>query len=122
MNILFIYYKGVLPNAGGVARITYSLTRLFRDKGCEVSILGVKDVGDEGYDPHQLFFPSQNDIRQNSLYFDKICSTRKYNIIISQIPFLHTWVYDILEQYKPKYGYRVISCLHNPIMSQIKNI
>ena len=122
MNILFIYYKGVLPNAGGVARITYSLVKLFREKGNNVSLLGVKNMNDSGYDYHQFFFPSSTETNENYLFFDEMCKNERYNIIISQIPLIHTWVYNILEKYKSKYKYKIISCLHNPVLSQVKNL
>lgn len=122
MNILFVYYKGLIPNAGGVAKITTSLVGLFRENGYHVWLLGVADPKEGEYDSSQRFFPHPEDHKDNYVFFNGLCHECRFDVIITQIPFLHTWVYDILERCKPQYGYKVISCLHNPVMSQAKNL
>lgn len=122
MNILFIYYKGVQPNDGGLSRITASLTSLFRSGGNQVWLLGVEKNKECDYDSHQLFFPSPHNSKDNLAFFCDICGKYHFDIIINQIPFLHTWIYDVLDECKKTLNYKVISCLHNPVMSQVNNL
>lgn len=84
MNILFLFFKPIIPSVGGVERVTHVLTKEFLHRGNNVYFLctNYKEIVDCDYEfiAPQFKLRSSNDFA----YLKEIIKTYKINIVINQ--------------------------------------
>ena len=122
MNVLLLYSRGVLPNDGGIATISKELVRSMRSDGHNVILLGYKDLRKTGYDEYQLFLPNGGEnLEENVLYIEDICRRESIDLIINQVPLDPPYL-KLLPCIKGRIRAKIVSCLHNPVLSQVANL
>lgn len=122
MNVLLLYSRGVLPNDGGIATISKELVRSMRSDGHNVILLGYKDLKKSGYDEHQLFLPNGGEnVDENVLYVEGLCRRECIDLIVNQVPLDPPYM-NLIPRIKGRVRAKIISCLHNPVMSQVTNL
>lgn len=113
--------NGIMPEHGGISRITANLTSLFRAKGIEVWFIGARKTQEYKYDNAQIFLPSPVfNSEQNYTYFSEFIKNHKIDTVINQGALSiesHRFMYEI----KNRVNFTLISCIHNSILTPIKN-
>ena len=123
-NIVFLYKKGVLPNIGGVSRITYTLADLFRRHNHRVWFVATKKGVDPEYDSNQLFFPDEDAVTENNIHFlNEFVVENKVDIIINQEApdKLLTSLLGKFKQCKEEKRLRIINCYHTSVLTPAIN-
>ena len=122
MNVLFLYINGVIPNIGGIARITNTLGCLFRENGHKVYYLGyIKRDGCQ-YDSSQFFLPSSIVFcEENLLFFEKLIKENKIDLIINQAS-THSGFIKLIGRIKSQNrNISAVTCFHTSILTQAYN-
>lgn len=123
MNILFFYDKGVLPEVGGIARITHNLVMLFRKNGNSVWIVSSKKLKDADYDKNQHFLPNLNIVTdENILYIEEIIKQNSIDLIINQCGMSPDISCRLLKEVSSRISVKYISCIHNSTMTPARNL
>lgn len=123
MNIIFYKNRAVVPEKGGIARITANLCNLFRKHGDEVWFVGIiNSYKNVSLDKNQLFLPDSHCIySQNNLdYLCQIVSENKIDIIINQNAFPAQHI-ELLYQCGKRTGVKIVYCFHNSILTPVYN-
>lgn len=110
-----------MPTGGGISRITANLTTLFRNNNINVFYIGARKTKEYDYDKEQYFLPEKELVNQNNVQF--ICDfIYKHNIstIINQGA-LSPLTHKFLAEVKTQTNVKIISCIHNPILTPINN-
>ena len=116
--------NGIMPESGGISRITSNLTTLFRRKGLQISLVGFKNLDKNyKYDNCQVFLPNQDYLlcNENINFLAEHLSKNDIRIIINQAA-LSELAIDFLTAVKGKIDVKIISCIHNSILTPINNI
>lgn len=122
MNILFFYDKGVLPEVGGIARITHNLVSLFRRKGHNVWIVSINKLKEADYDKEQYFLPEKNlGSSDNQNYLVKFINDHHIEILINQCGMSPLVTLQFLPNIKSITGVKYLSCIHNSTMTPARN-
>ena len=121
MNIAFFHFNGIMPTAGGISRITVNLTSLFRINGIKVFYIGARKTKEYDYDSAQIFLPNTDLMSSENIEFiSNFIKDHSITTVINQgalSPLSHIF----LAKVKQKTGIKIISCIHNPILTPIKN-
>lgn len=123
MNVIFYLANGVVPEKGGISRITANLCDLFRRRGVDVWYVGAKDIFENVvYDKNQLFLPDSGRVhsKNNLDYLCQVVFEKKVDFIINQNASKTDHV-DLLCQCGVKTGAKVIYCFHNSILTPVYN-
>lgn len=124
MNILFFHTNGIIPESGGISRITYNLARVFRDHGINVFFIGYRNLNtDYIYDKQQFFLPNQESLitSENIHFFVDLIAQHNIKIIINQAA-LSDLAVKFIASIREQQRCRIISCMHNSILTPIDNI
>ncbi|MFK2337168.1 hypothetical protein ACIXNI_22175 [Bacteroides fragilis] len=83
MNILFVYSGPIIPELGGVERVTSVLTDFFILRGITVYYLSLEKCNETS---RQFYLPNPLDIysEENKLFFFQLLDKNKIDIIINQ--------------------------------------
>lgn len=120
-NIAFFHTNGIAPECGGISRITSNLTFLFREKGNKVWYIGAKNNGEYEYDKAQVFLPNPElQSTENLEFFTKFINDHNIQTVINQGA-LSIQTSLFLEKAKQIINFKLISCIHNSILTPIKN-
>ena len=123
MRVLFFHLNGIDDNAGGVSRTTETLGRIFEDNGIEVWFVGAKNIKkDKQYHPHQFFLPNEERIidKLNVVFLSQFVKQRGEVCIINQAS-LSSEAVNFIADVKKQTGARIISCLHNSVLTPVLN-
>lgn len=123
MSVIFFHLNGIDGNAGGVSRTTETLGRIFEDNGIEVWFVGAKNLNkDKHYHPHQFFLPKEERIidKENIDFLSKFIKQRGGACIINQAS-LSCEAVNFIAEIKKYTGIRIISCLHNSVLTPVLN-
>ena len=122
MNILFYGTNASNPTLGGIARISYNLICYFQSQGINCYAITKYMGNTQIKENFQLYFPNENLYSdENNRYLRKIILEKKIDIVINQLAICNTDV-DFLYSLKKYYPTLIIvSCIHNPILNQIRN-
>lgn len=123
MNIVFYKNNGILPEMGGISRITYNLSRIFRERGNNVWFIASKNtVKDKDYDACQVFLPDQSTVlsQKNVSFLSSFILENKIDIIINQFCSQKEHV-ELLNRCGRKTGVKIVFCFHNSILTPIYN-
>lgn len=123
MNIVFYKNNGILPEMGGISRITYNLSRIFRERGNNVWFIASKNtVKDKDYDACQVFLPDQSTVlsQQNVSFLSSFILENKIDIIINQFCSQKEHV-EFLNRCGIKTGVKIVFCFHNSILTPVYN-
>ena len=119
MNILVLYENEILPEKGGVQRVTHVLFEYLRNNyNHTVSYLSTK-VKCKKSSEFQFFLPSINDKSQNELYIEKLLCDLNINIIINQSgtnPSVSNYLNIPIKKNIP-----IISSIHTSVLTGINN-
>ena len=84
MNVLVLYENEIIPENGGVQRVTFVLFEYLRKyHNYNVSYLSTKAKSDNS-SKFQFFLPMENNLIQNKLFFEKLLSEKNISIVINQ--------------------------------------
>lgn len=122
MNIVFFHGNGILPNFGGISRITDILGNLFVSKGNEVWYIGAQDKHKgQIYSVRQSFLPSADLFSDENLkYIASFVKENKVDTIINQCA-LDPNSAKFLALCREKAPFLLVSCFHNSILTPILN-
>ena len=120
MNIVFFYPGEILPERGGVQRVTHVLANYFSERGHTVYYLsvGISSIGKE-MSSRQYFIPEYSNIDESIQFYVKFLIKKNIDIVINQagtLPAFSNIVYSA-NTLKVK----VISVIHNSILAGIIN-
>lgn len=118
MNILFVYSGPIIPELGGIERVTSVLSDFFISKGITVHYLSLEKCNETSI---QSCLPDHIDIysEANKLFFSQLLDKHKIDIIINQGG-LSPKVSHFCYLCKPK-GIKLISVVHSSLLSVVKN-
>ena len=123
-NILFLYSRPILKLEGGVERVSYVLSKHFRENGCNTYFLSVEAPSDKNeYEMHQFFFPVSNPnspdfLQKNREFLDDFIKDKNIDIIVNQDGFNA----NILSLYADVgNGVKKYAVLHNSVLDRIIN-
>lgn len=122
MNIVFFHGNGILPNFGGISRITDILGNLFVSKGNNVWYIGAQDKHKgQKYSVRQSFLPSVDLFSDDNLkYIAFFVREHKVDAIINQCA-LDPNSAKFLALCREKAPFLLVSCFHNSILTPILN-
>ena len=122
MNIVFFHGNGILPNFGGISRITDILGDLFVSRGNNVWYLGAQNKHKgQIYSERQSFLPSINLFSEENLeYIASFVKKHKVDAIINQCA-LDPNSAKFLAQCKTRAYFLLVSCFHNSILTPVLN-
>jgi glycosyltransferase involved in cell wall biosynthesis len=124
MKLLFALTRSINPYEAGVQRITYNLGKYFIAKGIDVSFYSLRSNIENTYEFTSAYaFPEPGDFSNsnNITHFLSTIDHLRPDIIINQMPYENELL-GLLEKNKTKYGFKVISCIHNTLFSFKNNI
>ena len=120
MNIVFLYAGEILPERGGVQRVTHVLSDYFESKNLNIYYLALPNITDTiKTSRRQYFLPSKSDFEMNSAFYLKFLEAKKINLVVNQSginPFISNLSYEA-----SKIDIKVISVIHTSILTGIKN-
>lgn len=124
MNILIVYHRPPIPTSGGIAKITSTLVNNLRETGHKVWIMCYKNQNLKNCVSGLISveFEESSSIEDKTKIVHNICLEKAIEIIIDQEPIDAYWVHQVLSNLKQIYNFKLISCFHNPIISQVRNI
>lgn len=122
MNIVFFHGNGILPNFGGISRITDILGNLFVSKGNDVWYIGAQDKHKgQKYSVRQSFLPSADLFSDENLkYIASFVKENKVDTIINQCS-LDPNSAKFLALCREKAPFLLVSCFHNSILTPVLN-
>lgn len=123
MNIVFFHQNGINPKAGGISRITYNLiTELNRRKGINIYALGLLTNEELEYPQWQFFLPAKNlDTEANIRYIAAFMEEKNIDILVNQAALNLKTAYFLAKVHSRCLGVKIVSCIHNSVLTQIKN-
>lgn len=121
MNILFLYPSAINPQAGGVERVTYTLSKYFESKGYKVLFLGLIESIYSTKDKRQFFLPDSSFFisESNIIFFRSFLTEKSIDIVINQggtIPEISKFA-----AYSKAEGVKLISVVHNSLLATVEN-
>lgn len=122
MNIVFFHGNGILPNFGGISRITDVLGDLFVTKGNNVWYIGAQDKHKgQIYSKRQSFLPSTDLFSEENIkYVTDFVKEKQVDAIVNQCA-LDPDSAKFLALCKMKIRFLLVSCFHNSILTPILN-
>lgn len=124
MRVIFFHTNGIRSQAGGISRITDTLTKTFRSKGLDVILVGARNIAkDVQYDKKQFFLPKSDkiDVEENVVYMNRLIAEENIDIIINQAG-LNSECVNFLSRVKKNSDVKIVNCLHNSVITPIKNL
>ena len=119
MNVLIIYENEIIPEKGGVQRVTFVLFEYLRKNyNYNVSYLSTK-VKSGNSSKFQFFLPTENNIIQNKLFFEKLLSEKNISIVINQSgtnPLVSAYLSVPFKKNIP-----IVSSIHTSLLTGINN-
>ena len=116
-KVVFFHMNGIMPERGGISRITANLTSLFRSKGIEVWFIGARKTQEYMYDNAQIFLPSPIfNSEQNYTYFSEFIKNHNIDTVINQGA-LSIESHRFMSEIKNRVNFVLISCIHNSILT-----
>jgi glycosyltransferase involved in cell wall biosynthesis len=123
MNILFLYDSEIIPNKGGVQRVTDVLTRYFKESNFNVFQLAVRRADDSFIlDENQFILPNQKIINsgENIAFLKKIVFNNKIDIIINQGA-IGKKISKFCVTIKKFSDVKIIAVFHNSLLGNVIN-
>lgn len=120
MNILFLYNEVIDPKKGGVERVTSFLGEYFKGQGCNVFYLSCNDTDSHSHE-QQFVLPNSSSIllKSNVVFFRSMIIEKEIHIIINQAA-TNPKISKLAIHSLPE-GVKLISVIHNSILSSINN-
>lgn len=120
MNIAFLYYSEIVPERGGVQRVTSVLADFFENQGLSVYYLSMYKIDESvQLSCRQHFFPSTKNKVANIEYLTEFIKSKRIDILINQSGIrsdVSWYAYRISDL-----NVKVISVINNSILSGIIN-
>ena len=120
MNILFVYAGEILPERGGVQRVTQVLADYFESKNINTFYLSLPlNNNNIKTSTRQFYLPSKTNAKENEIFYLNFLKYKKINLVINQSginPFISNLCYQATTS-----NVKVISVIHNSILTGIKN-
>lgn len=122
MNIVFFHGNGILPNFGGISRITSILGDLFVSKGNRVWYIGAQDKHEgQSYSERQHFLPFCDLFSEDNVtYIATFIKENKVDVVINQCA-LDPNSAKFLSLCKARIHFLLVSCFHNSILTPVLN-
>lgn len=121
-NVLFFHGNEIRPTKGGVSRITYNLIFALRKYGISTYALGQRKIGSEKAADFQYFLPSFNlSDPTNVTYVKELLEKLHVRVIINQFAIMEGSVRFLNEVRRQVSDVKIISCLHNSVLTQFYN-
>lgn len=123
MNIVFFHQNGINPKAGGISRITFNLiTELNKRKDIKAYAIGLLTNEEGEYAQWQFFLPSKSlDTEANIRYIATFVEQKDINILVNQAALNLKTVYFFSKVHSQCCSIKIVSCIHNSVLTQIKN-
>ena len=118
MNILFVYSSPIIPELGGIERVTSVLSNFLISKGITVHYLSLEKCNETSM---QFCLPNSIDIylEENKQFFSQLLDNNKIDIIINQSglsPKVSRFCYSCKSK-----NIKLISVVHSSLLAVIKN-
>ena len=85
MNILFLYAGEILPERGGVQRVTQVLADYFESNNMKTFYLAMpRSDHNVVASPRQFYLPSKKNVRLNKSWFLSFLKYKKIDVVINQ--------------------------------------
>lgn len=112
MNILFLFYKPIIPNNGGVQRVTYTLSEYFKLKGIHSKFLcPANDYTVNDFLPDQLLLPDYKlNTNKNKEKLASIITEHHIDLIINQMSYFKEAI-DLIE-FTKKLNIKIFTVCH----------
>lgn len=123
MNILFIYTSEIIPENGGVQRVTFVLKNYFEKQNIKVFCLSLnKDLKQKNHDVDQYFLPHETDLyhEENISFFINFIKQQQIDIVINQAALGGT-LSKFCAFAKRVPNVKVISVIHNSLLGNVVN-
>lgn len=123
MTILFSHRNAIHPNAGGISKITSNLCELFRSHSITVKMLSLQPISEKNYkvDIEQYYLPDEQLFSaSNREYAVNFIVENDIDIVINQSA-LDSSTVDFWRTIHDKIGIRILSCMHNSLLTPIYN-
>lgn len=120
MNIVFLYAGEIIPERGGVQRVTSVLADYFEKSNIEVYYLSLSMSNDyKGLSSRQYFFPPHYDLIERKRYLENFLIENQIDILINQSGISP----DVSElaYHAKKLNVKLISVIHNSILTGVLN-
>lgn len=120
MNIVFLYAGEIIPERGGVQRVTQVLSDYLELKGINVYYLSLPNKDTTSLSSkRQYFLPCVTDFDKNKSFYINFLETKNISVVVNQSgisPEISNLAYEA-----SKINVKVISVIHNSILTGIKN-
>lgn len=120
MNILFLYTQIIIPERGGVERVTSTLSDYFASRGHNVYFIAKSE--ERSVDVRQFYLPNSEvyESLENKMFFLSFLKEKEIDVVINQGALLS----DIsrFAAYAKLENIKVVSVIHNSLLSVIDNI
>ena len=124
MNILFLCNANIIPDAGGIERVTYTLAKRLNDLGCNICFVALKEQGerDNNHDIPQFIFPVKEDILSdiNVTFLTNILTEKNIDILVNQSTM--QGAKDITMIVREKVCIKIVNTLHSSVEADLKDI
>ena len=119
MNLLYLYGNSIDPEKGGIQRVTHVLSNYFESQGHKVHYVSRMLTGVNVQSPRQNYLPNSISIfvQENIDFLKDFVKKYQIDIVINQSgmdPQLSKLAFTVKET-----GVKLISCIHNALISQI---
>lgn len=120
MNILFVYTSQILPEKGGVQRVTKVLGDHFETLDIKVQYLSI--LKSKSFEKNHFFFPNSKviDAKENLKYISSIVLNYKIDIIINQSA-LGGGMSSLCFEAKKKSKVKILSVIHNSLLGSVES-
>jgi glycosyltransferase involved in cell wall biosynthesis len=121
MNILFVYSCAILPENGGVQRVTDVLQKYFKEKGVDSYYLSIKK-NETIKSKLQYFLPKSENInnKSNIEFYINLIKEKKIDIVINQNA-LGGALSEFCSKAKKETNVKIISVIHNSLLGNVIN-
>ena len=122
MNILIFYHRIPIPTSGGIARIISSLAMELSKHSHNIWFLINENNMDEQNQNCCLYIDESLDEDSKVAKVVELCNNNKIDVIINEEPIDIYSMHSVLNRSAILCNCKLISCFHNPVVSQVKNI
>lgn len=122
MNILIFYHRIPIPTSGGIARIISSLAMELSKHSYNIWFLTNDNNMDEQNQYCCLYVDESLSEDSKVAKVVELCNKYKIDVIINEEPIDIYSMHSVLNRSAILCNCKLISCFHNPVVSQVKNI
>lgn len=123
INVIFVYTSEIIPEDGGVQRVTRVLSDYFNSQNISVCYLSKKKKSKPSKElTNHYFLPNPNlDAIENTTFFKELVLKEEIDIIINQAA-LGGYMATFCNSAKSVRNVKIISVIHNSLLGNVENL